>query len=258
MAPVTRITYIGHATIQIEEGGTRLITDPVLRPRVAHLKRIVPPPALDDLREPDAVLISHAHHDHLDLPSLRLLAPRRVLVPEGYGSLLKRAGVPEVTEVRPDDRVRIGALEVLGTAASHDGRRLPWSAASAALGYLVQGAHRTFFAGDTEIFDGMERFADKLDLALLPIWGWGPRLGPGHMDPFDAARATTLLEPRVAIPIHWGTYASPTVKWRGDPSKPARAFERVTETLAPWIDVRVLAPGASTSIESALASSETE
>lgn len=255
---MTRVTYIGHATVEIEEGGTRVITDPMLRARVGLLKRIVPAPALDGLRGPDAVLISHAHHDHLDLPSLRLLAPKRLLVPDGYGPWLRRAGFREVTEVRPDDRVRIGALEVTGTRASHDGRRLPWSPARGALGYMVHGASRIFFAGDTELFAGMRGLGDRLDLALLPIWGWGPRLGPGHMDPFDAARATAALAPRVAIPIHWGTYASPTAHWKGDPSQPARAFERVTETLAPVVDVRVLAPGASTSIEPALARSETQ
>src|ERR671917_2459788 len=107
-----RIVYVGHATVQIAVGATRLLTDPVLRDRVAHLRRIAPLPALGELLQPDAVLISHAHFDHLDLPSLRLLRACPVLAPRGCGRLLERAGLREVTEVVPGERLRVGAADV--------------------------------------------------------------------------------------------------------------------------------------------------
>ena len=76
------------------------------------------------------------------------------------------------------------------------------------------------------------------------MWGWGPDVGPGHMDPEVAAKAAALLAPRMAIPIHWGTLASPRVWWRHDPGLPAREFERLAAVHAPGVAVRILAPGA--------------
>ena len=71
---------------------------------------------------------------------------------------------------------------------------------------MIEGdGRRVYFAGDTDIFDGMADLA-PVDVALLPIWGWGPTMGPGHMDPARAAQAAALLQARLAIPIHWGTY----------------------------------------------------
>jgi L-ascorbate metabolism protein UlaG (beta-lactamase superfamily) len=243
-----RITYVGHATVQIESGGTRLLTDPVLRDRVAHLRRIVPPPALNDLQRPDAVLISHAHFDHLDVPSLRLLGDCPAIAPRGCGRLLRRAGLSDVTEAVPGESLRIGQTEVTAVLAAHDGRRSPFSRARDTLSYVIGGRERAFFAGDTDLFDGMADLAGGLDVALLPIWGWGPRVGRGHMDPERAARAAALLDPRVAIPIHWGTLASPRAPWRSDPERPARVFVERVAAHAPRIDVRVLHPGARTDI----------
>lgn len=243
-----RITYVGHATVRLEAGGTRLLTDPVLRRRVAHLRRIVPPPELHELLQPDAVLISHAHVDHLDLPSLRLLGRCQVLAPRGCGRLIERAGLRDVAELRSGERVRVGAVDVIAARLAHDGRRHPLDRARETLAYLVDGPERAFFAGDTDLFDGMRAFAGGLDVALLPVWGWGPRVGRGHMDPALAARAVALMQPRVAIPIHWGTFASPGVRWLADPARPARGFARHVAALSEAVEVRVLAPGCSTEI----------
>ena len=71
---------------------------------------------------------------------------------------------------------------------------------------MIEGGGRSvYFAGDTDVFEEMADLA-PVDVALLPIWGWGPSMGPGHMDPARAAEAARLLDARVAIPIHWGTY----------------------------------------------------
>jgi L-ascorbate metabolism protein UlaG (beta-lactamase superfamily) len=241
--PGTAVTYVGHATVLIEAGASRLLTDPVLGRRLAHLRRIAPVPGLSPLKSPDAVLISHAHHDHLHLPSLRRLAPSALaVVPRGWARLARRAGLRRVTEVEAGDRLTIGAVEVLATPAEHDGRRRPFGRSAAALGYVVEGQHSIYFAGDTDLFDAMRDLAGDLDLALLPVAGWGPRLPPGHLDPERAAQAAALLRPRIAVPIHWGTLASPRADHK-DPERPAREFARLAASHAPGVEVRILRPG---------------
>jgi L-ascorbate metabolism protein UlaG (beta-lactamase superfamily) len=241
---VGRLTYVGHATTLIELDGVALLTDPLLRDRVGHVRRIAP--AIAEPPRPDAILLSHAHRDHLDLPSLSRL-PRDVPVfaPAAVTEVLRRDARSAVTSLVPGDRARVGPVEIVATEAHHDGRRAPVGRARTALGFLLSGTVRVYFAGDTDLFAGMRELADGLDVALLPVWGWGPRIGPGHLDPERAARAAGLLRPRVAVPIHWGTYASPRAWWRADPGLPARAFERFAAVHAPGVAVRVLAPGRS-------------
>lgn len=249
MEPRTgQITYLGHASLLIEVPGLRVLTDPLLRRRVAHLRRLVPVAPAPDLSSGGAVLISHAHHDHLDVPSLRRL-PRAVpiAIPQGYGKLAVRAGFGDVREVVPGDRVELGGAQVLVTRARHDGRRWAIGHQRLALGYVVEGPPRIYFAGDTDLFDGMSDLAGGLDVALLPVAGWGTRLPEGHLDPEGAARALALLRPRIAIPIHWGTYASPLARVR-DPGLPAREFARLAAVHAPQVEVRVLRPGEGTSL----------
>jgi L-ascorbate metabolism protein UlaG (beta-lactamase superfamily) len=244
-----RVVYVGHGTVQIEAGGTRLLTDPVLRGRIGYLGRIAAPPALDEIDHPDAVLISHAHFDHLDRRSLQLLRPCPAIAPRGCGRLLRRAGFRDVTEAVAGEPVRVGSVRVDPVTVSHDGRRHPFSRARDTFGYVIEnGAARAFFAGDTDLFDGMSGLGGELDVALLPIWGWGPRVGRGHMDPARAATATARLRPRVVIPIHWGTIASPRAPWLDDPGRPAREFADQVAASAPGVEVRVLAPGERTEI----------
>lgn len=242
------VTFVGHATVEIRTAGVRLLTDPVLRMRVAHLRRIVALPSLEEISAPDAVLISHAHLDHLDPRSLRLLAPCPVVAPVGCGRLLEAVGMRDVAEVAVGASVPVGDAVVTAVSAAHDGRRHPLSRARQTLAYVVDGSERAFFAGDTDLFDGMRTLGGNIDVAMLPIWGWGKRVGPGHMDPERAARAVAMLGARTVVPIHWGTLASPMAPWRTDPGRPARAFERRAAALAPEAEVRVLAPGGSTEI----------
>ena len=230
---VTTITWLGHSTVLIEVAGTRVLTDPVLRKRVAHLVRQVELPALPDRL--DAVLLSHLHHDHADLPTLRRLPGTfEVFGPPGTARL-----VPGAHELEPGDEVGLGRARLSATQADHDARRMPWSPADG-LGFVLD---RVYFAGDTDLFDGMAEIGERgLDVALLPIWGWGPRLPPGHLDPERAAEATRLLSPRVVIPIHWGTYLRAAMR-RGDLEAPAREFAAAVARTAPASEVVVLRPG---------------
>jgi L-ascorbate metabolism protein UlaG (beta-lactamase superfamily) len=92
----------------------------------------------------------------------------------------------------------------------------------------------------------MADLASPTDVALLPIWGWGPSLGPGHLDPRSAAEALTLIRPKIAVPIHWGTYSPLTSALRSPPaylSAPAEAFARAAAELAPDVAVQILRVG---------------
>lgn len=245
-----RVTYVGHATVLAELGGVRLLTDPVLRARVGPLRRHGAPPAPGVTEGLDAVLVSHLHHDHADLPSLRKLdRDVPVLTGPGSGELLERQGFTAVAELRPGSSSRIGEVVVTATAAKHpSGGR--FERRSEAVGFLLSGIRRIYFAGDTDLFGGMEELAPDLDLALLPIWGWGPSLGPGHLDPERAARAAALLSPRIAVPIHWGTlYPRGLERLRPDPLRsPPREFAARMRMLAPQVETRVLEPGEATSL----------
>jgi L-ascorbate metabolism protein UlaG (beta-lactamase superfamily) len=247
-----RIGYVGHATVLVELDGVRLLTDPLLRTRVAHLRRTtrVDP---HTFRGVDAVLLSHAHRDHLDLPSLeRVGRSIPLVVPRGLGPLLRRRRFEHVLEVEEGDELQVGALTVRATHADHSGERPPFGSGGTALGYAVLGSRRVYFAGDTGLFAGLDGLVDELDAALVPIWGWGPTLGRGkHLDPETAAEAVRLLRPRVAVPIHWGTYRPVHVGVWNEPAfmrDPAGAFAEAVSRVAPDVEVRVLRPGEATEV----------
>ncbi|RSS78299.1 MBL fold metallo-hydrolase [Streptomyces sp. WAC06614] len=216
------ITWWGHATCTVEDSGVRLLTDPLFASRLAHLRRrrgALPPP---EAAVADAVLVSHLHADHLHLPSLATLAPgTRLVVPRGAPRAVPRlarlAGLRGLllTEVAPGEEVEIGAgVSVRAVAARHDGRRLPFGPHLApALGYVVQGAARTYFAGDTGLFDTMAQ-----------------EVGP----------------PAAAVPVHYGTYW-PIGMDAVRPHEfhaPGGEFERLAARTAPKVTVRVPEHGA--------------
>jgi L-ascorbate metabolism protein UlaG (beta-lactamase superfamily) len=242
-----RIEYVGHATTVIDVDSVRLLTDPLLRNRVAHLRRAVPVDA-KARRGVDAVLVSHAHYDHLDLPSLEKLGKKLpVVVPRGLGGLLRKRRFETVVEVERGERIHIGALEIRAVPAEHEGGRGPFGVTAEPVGYVVSGSETAYFAGDTDLFEGMAELG-PLDVALVPIWGWGPGLGPGHLDPGGAARAVALLQPRAVVPIHWGTYFPIHLGLRGAPDfleRPPVEFAAAMEEAAPEVTVHVLRPGES-------------
>lgn len=251
MNALDTIIYVGHGTVRVEVEGTRLLTDPALRSRLGPLVRHGPVPEPEIRDALDAVLISHLHHDHADLGSLRLLDPETpLLVPPGSRAFFEHHGFALVSELAPGQSARVGGLTVSAVEARHAGGRRRLAKEVEAIGFLVHGRRRVYFAGDTDFFPGMESLDPQLDLALLPVWGWGPTLGEGHLDPAGAARAAAALSPRLAVPIHWGTFYPPGLgRLRPDPlRKPGREFAAHVRELAPQIDTRVLSPGESTSL----------
>jgi L-ascorbate metabolism protein UlaG (beta-lactamase superfamily) len=225
-----------------------VLTDPVLCDRIGPLVRVGPAPRQEDTEGIDAILLSHLHYDHTDLPSLaRLGRSTPVIAPRGAGSWLEAQGLLDVRELTAGEEASIGSLTVTATRAVHDGRRRPLGPSAQPIGFVVRGSGCVYFAGDTDLFPEMADLAGELDVALLPVAGWGPTLGQGHLDPDRAAVAAALIAPRVAVPIHWGTIALwPHALRPSDPERPARDFAALVERHAPEVDVRVLMPGGST------------
>jgi L-ascorbate metabolism protein UlaG (beta-lactamase superfamily) len=248
--PHVEIRFLGHATALIEIDGVRILTDPFLRSRLGPLERHGPMPDPAEL-EVDVVVVSHGHPDHFDVRSLAALPGRpAIVVPRGLGEIVDADGSigGAVQEVSTGQSVQVAGLTIHAVPARH------WIAPRAPraepVGYILDGGARVYFAGDTGRFDGMRALA-SVDVALLPIWTWGPHLGPGHLGPRSAAAALGDIAPQAAVPIHWGTLYPRHLHrvWRRPLREPADRFAAHARRLAPDVDVRVLRPGESTSIE---------
>jgi len=240
------VTFLGHSSVLLEMGGVRVLTDPVLLDRISILERAASPLPSELYRDIDLVVISHLHLDHLDLPSLRILGTDTpLIVPRGAGQFMRRMGFAEVEELAIGGSIEIAGISVRATRADHSGFRPPFGPSADAIGYVLEeGSESVYFAGDTDMFDEMADL-EGVDLALLPVWGWGPRLGPGHMDPERAAEALRLLRPRAAVPIHWGTLW-PLGMGRVMPhrlQRPPLEFASAAEKAAPDVVILLTPPG---------------
>ena len=254
----TSVTWWGHSTMWLADSGVTLLTDPLLTDRLLHLRRMAgPTPQLPG--PPDAVLLSHLHADHFHLASLRAVPGRPLLIlPRGATPLVARGlgsqWADRCVELEPGEQTEVGAVTVRAVPAAHDGGRGPWSRLrSTAMGFVVEGAARTWYGGDTGLFDGMSALG-PLDLALVPVGGWGPSLAAhGHLDPADGAEALRRVKAAWAVPVHYGTFW-PTGLGRVRSHMfhdPGTEFARRAAVTAPDTRVRVLAQGETLSFEPA-------
>jgi L-ascorbate metabolism protein UlaG (beta-lactamase superfamily) len=243
--------------VLVDIGQIRVLTDPVLRDRVLFLQRHGQNPGPDLLadRPPDIVLISHLHYDHTDLPSLRKLPPTTTIItPKGSGSYLERWAGVQVHEVSEGDKVEVADVVFHVLPAEHGNAFSIPRPMTSCLSYVMENHRTVYFAGDTDLFDGMKEVGQEFDLdaALLPVWGYSHRVGTGHLTPLTAAQALTRLRPRMAVPIHWGSLRFPGPhdlwKWADHLSAPPYAFVNHASHLAPETEVRVLHPGEWTSV----------
>ena len=213
-------------------------------------------PATFVCRDLDAVVISHAHLDHLDVPSLRLIDGRTpVAAAARPRRCCSRLGfVPLEMEV--GDEVEIAPVPAPGCSSSRARARR----ARRPRGYSIpavgkspprlrrQGRAEAYFAGDTGLFDGMRDLAGDLDVAILSVGGWGPRLPSDHLNPLSAAKAFKLLRPAACVPVHWGTIYPPWLPPAFN-AKASAGRQRSRVTPRTWrrrVDVRNLEPGEAT------------
>ncbi|ADG74442.1 conserved hypothetical protein [Cellulomonas flavigena DSM 20109] len=249
-----RVRWLGHATAVLDVAGVRLVTDPLLRRHAGVLRRRGGrAPLASDWRGADVALVSHLHHDHAEVGSLRMLGDVPVLAAPSSAHWLTARGLRGVG-VAPDEWRAVagragGEVRVRTVPAEHGHRPMPHRP-NAATGFVVRGGGLTvWFAGDTGPFPGLAHVPDlagaPVDVALVPVGGWGPRLSGGHLDPVEAARVCALVGARVAVPVHWGTLHAPASRRLppGWMDRAGRAFEAAVHRLAPDVEACVLEPG---------------
>ena len=217
-----RITYIGHATLLIELAGRRFLTDPNFDVRLGRfLPRVSAPGiALDALPALDAILLSHAHADHLSFASLAGLPPNVPLfAPPRIAAWLRERGWRNATPLAWGETATVGEVVIHAAAARHMGSRYGYDRwrGDASMYLLDAGGTSLFFAGDTGLTAETHHFVEQriatqgrqLDVALLPIghapW-WKFNFRRGHLTSADALTLFERLDAKILIPYHWGTF----------------------------------------------------
>ena len=200
------ITFWGHASVYLDIGGTGIVTDPVFEERYSIFHgRTVPRPPAEAYDQTSIILISHAHHDHLQPKTLKRFPSRAIILcPEPSAKHVRDLG-PHVLVMKPGDEYSFPGGKIIAVPAHHPGSRWIGKAAAdgRALGYIIQTSEGTvYFSGDTDYFDGMKEIGDRYrpDLAVLCV--------NAHLKPSDAVRAMQTLGTDRAIPVHMGAYGN--------------------------------------------------
>ena len=252
-----RITYVGHATLLIDVAGLRILTDPNFDSSLGRvLARVTQPGiAIDQLPPLDAILLTHAHADHLSFKTLAMLPQHIPLyAPAAIARWLVRKGYRHAVGVDPDETISLGrgALRIHVGSATHRGSRfgLDWWRSAANMYLMESDEASVFFAGDTALTDTSHALVERvlwentrsLDVALLPIGyapPWKPGFRRGHLTAADALALFARLRASVMMPYHWGTFRHVT----------ATAYDAINqlrkelETHADRTRVRIIEPG---------------
>ena len=220
---IGRATWIGHATVLLQLPGLNLLTDPIWSstpspvPFLGPSRFVEPGLSLAELPSIDAVVISHNHYDHLDIPTLKSLArlntKTQFLVPLGNEKTLLNAGITGVKGLNWGGSATVNGYEIVALPAQHgskrslrDTNRGLWSA------WAVIGAEKRFyFAGDTGYFEGFKaigRLYGPFDLAAVPIGAYEPAvmMKATHMNPEEAIAAARDVRAKQVLAIHYGTF----------------------------------------------------
>jgi L-ascorbate metabolism protein UlaG (beta-lactamase superfamily) len=216
-----RLTWMGHSTVFTEIDGRRVLFDPVWGERCSPFsfvgpKRLHEPPVpLKELGEADAIVISHDHYDHLDMPTIKALAGTgtRFVVPLGVGAHLERWGVPvdRMTELDWHESTQVAGLTLTATPARHFcGRAIRNTQHTLWASWVVSGPeHRVYHSGDTGYFPGFAEIGASygpFDATMVQIGAYSDFWPDIHMTPEEGVRAHQDLRGGLMLPIHWGTF----------------------------------------------------
>jgi L-ascorbate metabolism protein UlaG (beta-lactamase superfamily) len=256
-----RITYVGHATMLLHFGNACVLTDPNFDDKLGYFLPRVSPPGVKiaELPRIDAILLTHAHADHLSFRSLRALpAGIAVYAPPAIAHWLQAAGISSAQAIRSGEQVHLGSLSITAASAKHVGARYGidrWR--GEALMYLLDdGSLSALFTGDTAITPTIARLAQRIaprrvDVVLLPI-GFAPWwkeyfFRRGHLTSADALELFTQLDARFFVPFHWGTFQHVT----SGAYDAIAVLRSLIRTHTRESDVRILAPGETLQIPAA-------
>lgn len=217
------LTFIGHSSFLLRLAGLTLLIDPVFSERCSPVrfagpKRVrAPGQPIAALPKPDAILLSHNHYDHCDIPSLRAIRARfgavPIFAPLGNRSWLERKGLGPVTELDWWQMISWGGADISFTPARHFAARTPFDRNTTLWGgfFIRHEGSSVYVAGDSGYTGYFRTIRERLgapDLALLPIGAYEPRwfMGNVHMNPADAVLAFRELGARQAVGMHFGTF----------------------------------------------------
>jgi L-ascorbate metabolism protein UlaG (beta-lactamase superfamily) len=206
------ITWLGHAGFLVQMEGANILIDPNWALWHGPVKRLRHPTlSAQDMPPIDLVLITHAHFDHLHLPSLRRIANGQpIMLPRGVGSIVKRCGFGEIIELNTWQTASFQDLRITLTPARHWGARFIHDTHRQFGGFLIQSATRaSFHCGDSSLFDGFSEIGQRasIDIAMMPIGAYQPPSGrPVHMNPEEALTAFQMLGAHNMVPMHHDTF----------------------------------------------------
>lgn len=243
-----RVRWLGHSTVVIDIDGCRVVSDPLLRRHNGPLRRRGAVPTAQWWAGTEVVLLSHLHHDHAELSSLRMLGDVPILTSEVNAAWLRRRGLRGVGIGNEWVQVTADAPRVRLVKAVHHSRPMPHRPNGANGHLLLTDTRCVWVAGDTDLYPEIADFprwaGREIDLAVVPIAGWGPRLSAGHMGPAEAATACERSGARWALPVHWGTLHPPVMhRFGGWLDRPLEEFEAALAREAPGCELVRLIPG---------------
>jgi L-ascorbate metabolism protein UlaG (beta-lactamase superfamily) len=234
--------WLGHSTVLLKIDGVTIVTDPVFSRRVGvnlgpvtiGLKRLVEPALrVKQMPRPDLILLSHAHMDHFDLPSLRALEHPKtsVITAAKTSDLLRVKRYANVTELAWGERARVGAAEIRAFEVNHWGARMRTDTYRGYNGYLIDvGRYRILFGGDTANTTAFRilRTSRPVDLAVMPVGAYNPWIYY-HCTPEQAWRMGNEAGAEFFVPVHHQTFQLSREPFR-------EPIERFQQAAAPHLD----------------------